>query len=558
MNDRFRQYGVWLVACITVLNLISCAGVPRVPVTKQYNDQIGQRIEPFPGYFEMPYGKLQRNEFGLWELYVSGDPLERGLTIGRLTKELLDDQEEAFVSQVQTLVPSRFHQWLLRGFLKIFNRRLSDHVPIEYQTEIYGIAQAASDRFDFLAPAFPRLLYYHGAHDIGHALQDLALVGCSSFAAWGRRTVDGNLLIGRNFDFYAGDDFAENKVIAFIKPDRGYRHVIVTWPGMIGAVSGMNEQGLTVTINAGKSSVPIKAKTPISLVTREILQYASNIEEAIRLARLRDVFVAESIMVGSAADRKAILIEVSPRNFGVYELPDDEGMLICTNHFQSEPYRGDKRNLRYMEESHSRYRFDRLRELLDATPKITPTQAAGLLRNYLGIGGKSLGYGNEKAINQLLAHHAVIFKPEERLLWVSAPPYQLGSFVAYDLNTIFARLDTLSFPQAIDEIDRRIPADPFIFTESYANYELYRQQAKSLERAIAEGRALNEDTLRLFRKLNPDFWKTYFLLGEYYASRKQYREAEDFYRMAASREVSTEADRRKIAERLRKCSKMKP
>ena len=154
----------------------------------------------------------------------------------------------------------------------------------------------------------------HAAHDIGHAVQDLALVGCSSFAAWGKKSEDGNLILGRNFDFYASDAFAENKIVAFINPKEGHPFMMVTWPGMIGVVSGMNIEGLTVTINAGKSKIPLIAKTPISILTREILQYARNIDEAIAIAKKRKVFVSESIMVGSANDNKAILIEVSPKN----------------------------------------------------------------------------------------------------------------------------------------------------------------------------------------------------------------------------------------------------
>lgn len=158
------------------------------------------------------------------------------------------------------------------------------NVPEEYQTEIYGVSQYTSHDFDNIAPQYQRSLYLHAAHDIGHALQDLALVGCSSFAA-GEKSEDANLILGRNFDFYVNDAFAENKIIAFVNPEEGNQFMMVTWPGMIGAVSGMNIQGLTVTINAGKSKIPMSAKTPISILTREILQHASTIDEAIAIAK---------------------------------------------------------------------------------------------------------------------------------------------------------------------------------------------------------------------------------------------------------------------------------
>src|SRR5690606_31580499 len=378
MNFNLK-YKLFLIGILCIIQ--SCLGSKELPSFQKFETEIPTREIISENHFKAGNNQLFKNPQGIWELYVEGNPLERGISNGLLTQELIYKQESAFVSKIKELVPSEFYQKILQNFLKYFNRELSDHIPEEYKIEIYGLSRYSSNEFNFVAEPYWRTLYFHAAHDIGHALQDLAMVGCTSFAAWGNHTADGQMLIGRNFDFYVGEEFAEEKMVAFFNPEKGYKHATVTWAGMVGAVSGMNEKGLTITINAGKSSIPMKAKTPISLLSREILQYASNIEEAIEIARNREVFVSESIMVGSAEDRSAVLIEVSPKKFGVYRLESSADLLVCSNHFQSEVYKNDKKNLKTIEESHSKYRFERVSELFESHPKITPEIAAEFLRN---------------------------------------------------------------------------------------------------------------------------------------------------------------------------------
>ena len=260
---------------------------------------------------------------GLYEMRVCGGPFERGEAIGKLGEDLLYQQEKAFADKLFEMVPSSRYRAFLHYFITIFNRRMGASVPLEYRQEIKAMSASCTHEFDEFGSPYERQMQYHSAHDIGHVMQDYMLVGCTSFAVWGRESADSSLLMARNFDFYMGEEFAKNKLVLFEKPDSGYAYVSVTWPGMLGVVSGMNMQGLAVTINASKLEVPSSSATPISILVKSILQYESNIEEAETIAASFKTFVCESILVGSANDGRAVIIEKTPSAMGVYS-PDGD------------------------------------------------------------------------------------------------------------------------------------------------------------------------------------------------------------------------------------------
>ena len=143
---------------------------------------------------------------------------------------------------------------------------------------------------------------------------------------------------------------------------------------MIGVLSGMNETGLTVTINAAKSAVPTGSATPISILTREILQYASTIDEAFAIAQKRKTFVSESILIGSSKDGKAAIIEKSPEKTVLFK-GKEANRLICTNHYQSEEFSKDERKHGNIRTSDSPYRFARLEELINENMPIDASKA---------------------------------------------------------------------------------------------------------------------------------------------------------------------------------------
>src|SRR5436190_6553208 len=79
---------LWVVATVT----------PPIPADTSYlswtREQLGSNR------FTIKNNWLRKSESGLYEMYVEGNPFERGVAIGKLTKELANYQEEAFVNQL--------------------------------------------------------------------------------------------------------------------------------------------------------------------------------------------------------------------------------------------------------------------------------------------------------------------------------------------------------------------------------------------------------------------------------------------------------------------------
>lgn len=488
------------------------------------------------------------NKYGLWEAHINGNPAKRGAAYGALSEDLLKYQEKVFVDQIHDIIHSENWVKILHKFIGIFNRNMATYVPLEYREEIFALSSFCSNEYDVYGTPYIRQLNYHAAHDIGHMLQEYMLVGCSSFATWDSMSVDGRLLIARNFDFYVGENFAKNKIILFVSPDKGYRFVSVTWPGMMGILSGMNEKGLTVTINAAKGAIPTSSTIPISLLTRQILQYASNIDEAYEIASKYQTFVSESILIGSALDHRAAIIEKSPVKIALYRPVGEE--LVCTNHYQSELFSKDKYNLENIANSDSPYRHKRLIKLINRLAPIDKYDAVSILRDSHGLNDEDIGLTNEKSLNQFIAHHSVVFSPEELKMWVSTSPWQLGEYICYDLNEIFTQDTTFYTSMIVDEFI--IPADSNALVLDYPRVVKFRQQSNIIRKAISRSEKLPDGYIKDFIDNNPNFFQTYDIAGDYMLKIGRKKQALEFWSKALEKEISRTNERERIKNKIGK------
>lgn len=537
-----------LLAILGVLYIyLRSVAIIHPPVPKDLTSLNIQRKTISPDFYTLRDNWFRKSKSGLYELYVEGDPFELGVANGKLTKELVQHQEVVFTEQLHQLVPSNFYINFLKYFIGWFNRDLESSINDEYKLEIYGVSQSASHEFDDIASPYQRILNYHAAHDIGHALQNMALVGCTSFGVWGDKSEDSTLLIGRNFDFFVGDKFAEDKIVAFYNPSHGYKFMMITWGGMTGVLSGMNMEGLTVTINAAKSDMPSGSATPVSLVAREILQYASTINEAYAIAQKRKMFVAESFLIGSAKDNRAAIIEKTPDGIDLYD--PHENQIVCTNHFQGKTLGHTQLNLDHIKTSASPYRYKRVEELLSKDKKIDVTDVVNILRNQLGQNDKDIGLGNEKAINQLVAHHGIVFQPQNKLVWISTSPWQLGKFVCYDLNKVFEKKQLMN-AEIIDSL-KTIDADNFLMTKNYRDYLKFARYRFPFE----PRHDMQPDSLV---KWNPNSYHAYMLAGDYALDHQDYLKGKYYYEVGLTKEIATMQERDHMEKNLKLCKEKLP
>lgn len=509
------------------------------------NIQLAECKEIGKDHYVLGASFLKKNKYGIWEMYLEGKPYERGVVYGKLAKKLVQYQEDVFVGEINKFLPNKIWRHVIKLMVGFFNSDLPANIPLENQQEILGISESFSDKYNYIASKYTRILNYHAAHDIGHALNDYSVVGCTSFAVKGNKSENKELLLGRNFDFYVGDEFAKNKLLLFLKPSEGYSFVSYSWAGFTGVASGMNEKGLTVTINASKSDLPSSSKMPISLLAREILQYAKNIKEAIAIAKKRHTFVSETLMIGSAIDKKAVLIEKSPTKLGIYENPSD--VLVCANHYQSNTFAHSKVNVENIANSDSKYRFNRMLELLQSKKTIDPTNAVNILRDQHGFNNDTLGMGNPRAINQLLAHHSVVMQPQSSLFYISTNNFQLGEFLGYNLKQIISS-------KKIAYTDSVI-TDTFLSSQAYKKFKDFNKTKKEISAYLMFDKPLrlSPEEIHTFISNNSESYITYEQLGKYFIKKKKYQDAEKYLSIGLTKKLASENVRKELKDLLKSC-----
>ncbi|MCW3127071.1 MAG: peptidase, partial [Bacteroidetes bacterium] len=157
---------------------------------------------------------------------------------------------------------------------------------------------------------------------------------------------------------------------------------------------------------------------------------------------------------------------------------------------------------------------------------------------------------------QLISHHSVIFEPEKGLMWVSTQPFQLGEYVCYDLNKIFAEAPTYKVNKEISEAALTIPADRFLMSEGWKNFLIFKSAKEAAKDLIKSKAKTTDNSVReALLRSNPNSWESYFWAAELSKSQGDKRGAAIFYDMALAHEINDSSEVYKIKKLIKECNK---
>jgi hypothetical protein len=383
---------------------------------------------------------------GIREIYLEGDPVARGFGMASLCRETLDAQEDQLFHELDRLLPGRLRRFVLLRVAMFAFRDLGDYMEDAEKLEAAAMVPALErsgprPHVDFL-PIYQRVLFYQTLYDTGQSMAEAGLVdteiGCTSFAASGPATRSGRLLLGRNCDFEAGSIFDDRKLVYFVAPSEGARYVCVSWAGMIGVVSGVNEHGLCLMLHAARteSTRTPSVGRPVPFILRDALLHDRTIEEVADRFRRSPRHAAALVLVAEGTTGRSAVIETDPTRTAVLEAKD--GVIACANTLRDPGWKGDAVVAATGRAGSSPLRLARMEELVgQSRGRLDAAEGARILRDRRGLGGTEIGLGNRTALSALIAAHALVFDAAAGVLHVSRAPRGLGEFVAYDTARFF-------------------------------------------------------------------------------------------------------------------------
>jgi hypothetical protein len=377
-----------------------------------------------------------RHRGRIWEVALSGTPEELGAhQVALLRSEMLAN-ESALWNELDNLVPSAVARFLIFDIARLRFRNVDRLLSDRHRREIAAAASTfAPDPYSERIPSYQRMVYLHSLYDVSLSFEHSPLIGCTSFALDGEATEGGHSILARTFDFEAGEIFDTHKAVFLVHENGRVPYASVAWPGLIGAVTGMNEAGLALVVHGGRAREARNRGEPLVHTMRDVLGEAHTTEEALRALAAREPMVSHIVMLVDAAGDFAV-VERAPGE--AQYVRRGTSRMALTNHFEG-PWANDPANLQVKADTSTLARRVRADELLARLPKGASVEdVIAMLRDKRGPGDVALPVGDRRAIDARIATHGVVMDATARVMWVSEGPHLAGRFIKFDIGRLLA------------------------------------------------------------------------------------------------------------------------
>lgn len=253
-------------------------------------------------------------------LVLRGTPAEMGDQFGKLAVANAPDLDGLHARFLKDSGQERRYPIILT-----LADKLKPNFPAHILTEMQAAAKASGRK--------------EGIFLFANTIADLTSgLGCSTVVFEKERSKTGSPLFGRNFDWQPTEGISEHTLVVVYKGEGKRAFAAVTICPIAGVVSGMNDAGLSVTINEislkqSKDKAEFNWKgTPLLLSFRRVLEECATVTEAEKL--LRGMQRTSSCCLSVCDKNGGCVFEITPVNLEVRSAVN--GVTCCTNHFRTD------------------------------------------------------------------------------------------------------------------------------------------------------------------------------------------------------------------------------
>ncbi|WP_118178478.1 C45 family autoproteolytic acyltransferase/hydolase [Paraburkholderia phosphatilytica] len=293
---------------------------------------------------------------------VSGQPYERGLQYGRAAAVRVRLSASRYGQTLRNIGYSEASQLAL---IRSLEHAIGEFQPA-YIDEMRGIAAGADVPFEDIVMINARtevLAKARAEHTMPADAEDED--GCTGVLVLPSRSANGQLIHAQNWDWKA--DCVETGIVLRVRNDDGPDYLTFVEAGGL-ARSGLNAAGVSITANYLESDRDFtQLGVPLSLLRRRVLEEPV-FSNALRVIATTPKSCSNNIMLGMA-EGFGIDFECAPDEaFPIY--PGDDQMIVHANHWVSPIARTKLRDTGCENSPDSYYRDWRVRQLLNAAPKV--------------------------------------------------------------------------------------------------------------------------------------------------------------------------------------------